>query len=139
MGGAISLLASGDPAVAGVATFSAYYHFTACFQRYLELSLPNISPETIDLVLGETARFGGFNVADVSPSAVVPAQSHRPPLLIQHGGGDILIPMNQARELAAAWGSTARLIEHPSAGHADILSRPEALLPFYEFVESLPC
>jgi len=135
MGGSISLLASGDPRVQGVATFSAYFDFTACFDRYLRLCIPGLGAAEADAALTEVCSVGGFSRETVSPAVALARHTHFAPLLIQHGGLDELIPAAQAEALQKAWRGPVRLEVHQQAGHADILGDARALQNFFAFVE----
>ncbi|TCD06600.1 alpha/beta hydrolase [Erythrobacteraceae bacterium CFH 75059] len=65
--------------------------------------------------------------------ALIP--SVRAPILILHGAGDTLIPVEQARRLAAASGN-AVLIVDPNAGH-DLIAKPVVQQQICAFLDTL--
>lgn len=56
------------------------------------------------------------------------------PLLVIHDEDDDLIPVGQARLLAGAYGSRARLVTTRGLGHRRILGAPEVIAAVREFV-----
>ena len=58
--------------------------------------------------------------AALPPGDFQPTRNHLPPLLIQHGENDTVVPLEGARRLSEIWqssGAIAKLIVYPDVGH----------------------
>lgn len=129
MGGASALLAAAaEPGIGAVVTDSAFARLDEVLERHF-LYLPAPARGALSRsVAGWCERWSGARVADVAPEAALAAAAPRPVLVI-HGGRDLLVPPDHGRRLAAAAGPLAEHWEVPGAGHVACRARAGAEYP----------
>jgi pimeloyl-ACP methyl ester carboxylesterase len=116
VGGSAAIHAAGcDPRIAAVATVGAFADPSdprATIGRRWWLLAPGLP-----LAFRLTERRIGFRFRDVAPERVV--RKARARFLLIHGTEDVVVPVSNARRLAAAGGAAVRTWIIPGRGHSD--------------------
>lgn len=123
MGGASALLAAArDPDILAVVSEASFARLEDMVeQKFFYL------PESLRVLIGGSVRrwaehWGGVDVRDVDPEAALKGWRRRP-LLVIHGGADLLVPPEHGRRLARAAGDGAELWIVRGAPHAHCSTR----------------
>ena len=113
--GACLLAARDDPRVAGVVSLSSMADPHELMTRLLTGS--HLPKPFVPLALRYVEHLIGLNFSEFAPLTTLPALSV--PVLLVHGEQDVVVPVTDARRLAAA-APDATLLVVPGAGHADV-------------------
>jgi pimeloyl-ACP methyl ester carboxylesterase len=73
--------------------------------------------------------FGGHRYETLPYLASMPA-----PVLVVHGGADVVLPVADGRTIASSLGSRARYVEVPGVGHVELLGEARAIDAVREFI-----
>jgi alpha-beta hydrolase superfamily lysophospholipase len=124
MGAAIALgAAAGDERVAGLVLEAPYDDLEAAVARRLgRYRVPGLAL-LAPAVLRRASRIAGAPLGEPVPLALAPRVGC--PVLLLHGGCDVIVPARSAERLENAFGAGARveLLEVAGAGHNDVFER----------------
>lgn len=137
LGGAVSIsVAAGDPRVSAVVADSAFADPRSLIRDRVRRALRVPGALLATPVMAVFARRTGTRLSDFRPESVAGQISPRPLLLI-HGDGDAVVPVEHARRLYAAASEPKKLWVLPGVGHvgsyfADRVEYVGAVTRFFE-------
>jgi pimeloyl-ACP methyl ester carboxylesterase len=136
MGAAVALRAAvDDPRIVALLLEAPYPDLEWAVARWLaRYRLPS---GLASLLVRRAAALAGVSLSRPRPIDLAPGV--HVPVLILHGASDPIVPVSEARRLAAAFPRPAQLIEIPGARHVDVLQTggPELLERIAVFLDDV--
>jgi competence protein ComEC len=118
MGAAVALrAAAADPRIAALVLEAPYPDLELAVAGWL--ARYRVPRRLASPLVGRAAALAGVSLS--RPRPIELAALVRAPVLILHGSDDPIVPLSEARRLAAAFPVSAQLIEIQGARHADVL------------------